>query len=542
MRRSLLSPSDYDNEEEDRREALLERIEKLRRLKEIKQELARREFEKKREQREREAIYSFAAFVKLMWSVVEPSPLKWSWHMEVICDALQSVAEGRCKRLVINIPPGFSKSLLTSVFFPAWKWLRWPSDRSLYLSHNLELARRDSQRTREVLRSPEYQSILSRTKKVWSFARDQNETLNFQNSARGFRYCASLGAGITGKRGDNIVIDDPHDVKEATQGAPDRIAERMAELGANFDQAVRSRLNDPLTGTIIIIMQRVHEIDLTGHVLSGPGKWETLILPMRYDPERPDPRDRRTVAGELLDAERFPEHVVLENETALGAQASGQYQQAPVAPGGGMFPIAAWTFLDRRAFPQSYEREAAGWDLAFGANKSGAYHAGVFGGLKKGKVYTYGEVHVRCDMGELLARMAVARKTWPEAKAWCVEDKAAGRPATEIASESIPGMILVQPSGDKTARAQAWQPYVRAGNIVLPCTCGVTTLHHHEQANALPAEPWVVEFVTELSMFPKGALKDRLDAAGYLYRELLGNKETYDIKKYNFNLRRLLGI
>jgi len=542
MRRSLLNPSDCDNEEEDNREALLERIEKLRRLKELKGELARREYEKKREQREREAVYSFAAFVRLMWSVVEPSPLKWSWHMEVICDALQSVAEGRCKRLVINIPPGFSKSLLTSVFFPAWKWLRWPSDRSLYLSHNLELARRDSQRTREVLRSPEYQSILSRTKKVWSFARDQNETLNFQNSARGFRYCASLGAGITGKRGDNIVIDDPHDVKEATQGAPDRIAERMAELGANFDQAVRSRLNDPLTGTIIIIMQRVHEIDLTGHVLSGPGKWETLILPMRYDPERPDPRDRRTIAGELLDAERFPEHVVLENETALGAQASGQYQQAPVAPGGGMFPIAAWTFLDRRAFPQSYEREAAGWDLAFGANKSGAYHAGVFGGLKKGKVYTFGEVHVRCDTSELLSRMAAARKTWPEAKTWCVEDKAAGRPATEIASESIPGMILVQPSGDKTARAQAWQPYVRAGNIVLPCTCGLTTLHHHEQANALPAEPWVVEFVTELSMFPKGALKDRLDAAGYLYRELLGNKETYDIKKYNFNLRRLLGI
>ena len=542
MRRLLLNPSDCDNEEEDNREALLERRDKLLRLKELKAELARREFEKKREQREREAVYSFAAFVKLMWSVVEPSPLKWSWHMEVICDALQSVAEGRCKRLVINIPPGFSKSLLTSVFFPAWKWLRWPSDRSLYLSHNLELARRDSQRTREVLRSPEYQSILSRTKKVWSFARDQNETLNFQNSARGFRYCASLGAGITGKRGDNIVIDDPHDVKEATQGAPDRIAERMAELGANFDQAVRSRLNDPLTGTIIIIMQRVHEIDLTGHVLSGPGKWETLILPMRYDPERPDPRDRRTIAGELLDAERFPEHVVLENETALGAQASGQYQQAPVAPGGGMFPIAAWTFLDRRAFPQSYEREAAGWDLAFGANKSGAYHAGVFGGLKKGKVYTFGEVHVRCDTAELISRMAIAKKTWPKAETWCVEDKAAGRPATEMASESIPGMILVQPSGDKTARAQAWQPYVRAGNIVLPCTCGLTTLHHHEQANALPAEPWVVEFVTELSMFPKGALKDRLDAAGYLYRELLGNKETYDIKKYNFNLRRLLGI
>jgi len=542
MRRSLLNPSDCDNEEEDNREALIERRDKLLRLKELKQELARREYEKKRERKEREAIESFAAFVRLMWPVIEPSKLEWSWHMEVICDALQSVAEGKCKRLVINIPPGFSKSLLTSVFFPAWKWLRWPKDRSLYLSCDLELARRDSRRTRILLSSPEYESVLSRTKAPWRFARDQNETLNFENSARGFRYCTSLNSSIVGKRGDNIVIDDPHDVKDATQGAPDRIAERMAEMGANFDQAIQSRLNDPRTGSIIIIMQRVHEIDLTGHVLASGEDWETLVLPMRFDPERADKRDKRTIPGELLDPVRFPEEIVAARELSMGAQASGQYQQAPVAPGGGMFPIAAWTFLDRRAFPQSYEREAAGWDLAFGANKSGAYHAGVFGGLKKGKVYTFGEVHVRCDTSELLSRMAAARKTWPEAKTWCVEDKAAGRPATEIASESIPGMILVQPSGDKTARAQAWQPYVRAGNIVLPCTCGVTTLHHHEQANALPAEPWVVEFVTELSMFPKGALKDRLDAAGYLYRELLGNKETYDIKKYNFNLRRLLGI
>lgn len=537
-----MNPSDCDNEEEDRREALVDRRDKLLRLKELKQELARREYEKKRERKEREAIESFAAFVRLMWPVIEPSKLEWSWHMEVICDALQSVAEGKCKRLVINIPPGFSKSLLTSVFFPAWKWLRWPKDRSLYLSCDLELARRDSRRTRILLSSPEYESVLSRTKSPWRFARDQNETLNFENSARGFRYCTSLNSSIVGKRGDNIVIDDPHDVKDATQGAPDRIAERMAEMGANFDQAIQSRLNDPRTGSIIIIMQRVHEIDLTGHVLASGEDWETLILPMRFDPERADKRDKRTIPGELLDPVRFPEEIVAARELSMGAQASGQYQQAPVAPGGGMFPIAAWTFLDRRAFPQSYEREAAGWDLAFGANKSGAYHAGVFGGLKKGKVYTFGEVHVRCDTSELLSRMAAARKTWPEAKTWCVEDKAAGRPATEIASESIPGMILVQPSGDKTARAQAWQPYVRAGNIVLPCTCGLTTLHHHEQANALPAEPWVVEFVTELSMFPKGALKDRLDAAGYLYRELLGNKETYDIKKYNFNLRRLLGI
>lgn len=530
-----------DELEDYETEILRDRVERMLRLKEVRAEIQRRKEEEERDTKELKAIVSFSAFVRMMWDVVEPSPLEWSWHMEVICDALQMVAEGHCKRLVINIPPGFSKSLLTCVFFPAWKWLRWPRDRSLYLSHDIELARRDSKRTRDLLQSEEYQSVLARTKKPWRFAKDQNEVLNFHNNLQGSRYCASLGAGITGKRGDNIVIDDPHDVKEATQGAPDRIAERMAETAANFDQVIQSRLNDPRTGTITIIMQRVHEGDLTGHVLASADEWQSLILPMRFDPDRADPKDKRTERGELLDSNRFPEDVVALRELSLGAQASGQYQQSPVAPGGGMFPVGKWTFLDHRAFPRTYEREAAGWDLAFGANKSGAYHSGVFGGKKTGKVYVYGEIHKRCEIPVLLDEMGLARKRWPKSTAWYVENKGAGTPVIEMVSKHMPGLVARQPDGDKVSRAQAWQPFVEAGNVVLPCTCGMTVLHHHEQVNALPADVWVVEFVTEISMFPKGALKDRIDAAGYLIRELLAPRGgVVDQKKVNQSLRRLV--
>jgi hypothetical protein len=493
-------------------------------------ELRRAEVEilraRRRAELETAAIGKFSAFVRLMWAVVEPSPLEWGPHMTAVCDALQAVAEGRCKRLIVNIPPGFSKSLLTSVFFPAWKWLRNASDRSLYLSHDAGLARRDSRRTRILLQSPEYQAILTRTGKAWKFARDQNETLNFENSARGFRYCASLGSGLTGKRGDNIVIDDPHDVKEAIEGAPERIAERMAEAAQNFDQVVQSRLNDKRTGTIVIIMQRVHEGDLTGHCMKdrdtdGNPVWETLILPMRYDPEIADPRDHRKIPGELLDPKRFPESVVAKDERALGPQASGQFGQRPVAATGGMFPVAQWVFVDHRSFPATYEREAAGWDLAFGGTNAGAYHAGIFGGKKAGKVYIYAVTRLRCEADVLSAEMLTVRQRFPKATAWHVEDAAAARPVVSVLRSKIPGLVLVPPVGDKVARAQSWQPYVASGNVVLPCTCGQSEPHHHEvAASALPADPWVRDFVAEHASFPKGTLKDQVDATSYLVKPM----------------------
>ena len=486
------------------------------------------------------AIQKFSAFVRLLWGVVEPSSLEWGWHMQLICDALQAVAEGRIRRLIVNVPPGFSKSLLTSVFFPAWKWLRNASDRTLYLSHDSDLARRDSRRTRILLQSPEYQALLTRTSKVWRFARDQNETLNFENSARGFRYCASLGSGLTGKRGDNIVIDDPHDVKEAIEGAPERIAERMAEAAQNFDQVVQSRLNDKRTGSIVVIMQRVHEGDLTGHCMkdrdaNGNPVWETLILPMRYDPEIADPRDRRTTPGELLDPVRFPENIVSRDEKALGPQASGQFGQRPVAATGGMFPVAQWTFVDHRSYPTTFEREAAGWDLAFGGTNAGAYHAGIFGGKKAGKAYIYAVTRLRCEADVLASEMLTVRQRFPKATAWHVEDAAAARPVVATLRARIPGLILVPPVGDKVARAQSWQPYVASGNVILPCTCGQSEPHHHETAaSALPADPWVRDFVAEHASFPKGTLKDQVDATSYLVKPLLegGPPEDWGVDVY----------
>lgn len=485
-------------------------------------EFERIEQEREKRRADQEAVESFQAFVRRFWSVVEPKPLEWGPHMAAVCDALQRVTEGHCRLLIINIPPGFSKSLLTSVFFPAWKWLRWPSDRTLYLSHSAGLARRDSRRTRNLILSDQYRALLEKQPRPWKMARDQNEVLNFENDAQGFRHCDSLGAGITGKRADNIVIDDPHDVKDAIKGAEDRIAERLADEAQTFDQVLGSRLNDLRTGSIIIIMQRVHEGDLTGHCIASGDGWETLILPMRYDPEIADPRDWRTEPGQLLDPVRFPEEVVAKEERKLGSQASGQYGQRPVAAKGGMFPASVWLYVDRRHFPTAYTRQIAGSDLAFGGTNAGDFHVVVHAGLHSGRAYLYDGLHIRCEADVLIEAMVELRRRYPKATGWYMEDAAAARPTAAIVRSRIPGIVLVPPVGDKVGRAQAWQPYAAGGNIILPCQCGKSELHHHDvPAAALPAEEWVRSLVAEHAVFPRGRHDDWVDGTGYAVAEIL---------------------
>jgi predicted phage terminase large subunit-like protein len=508
----------------DRRAALLALAAALEEENALREQLAALKAEKARREQETAAIQTFSVFVRLMWGVVEPKDLEWSWHMQLICDRLQDVAEGRCKRLIINIPPGFSKSLLTSVFYPAWRWLRWPSDRSLYLSHSMPLVSRDSDRFRQLIKSEEYQAIVKRLSKPWKIRIDQVELC--ANTAGGRRECSTLGSGNTGKRADNMFIDDAHDAKEAIEGSPERIAERMMETNQNFDQTLRSRLNDLRTDPVAMIGQRLHEGDISGHCMkqrddNGNPLWETLILPMRYDPEIADSRDPRRNPGELLDPIRFPDSVVREMEKALGPQASGQYGQRPVAATGGLFPVAQWRFVDHRSFPRQYEREAAGWDLAFGGSNSGAYHAGVFGGKSAGNVYIYAVIRLRCEADVLATEMLSVRQRFPKATAWNLEDAASARPVVATLRSRIPGMVLISPEGDKVARAQSWQPYVASGNVILPCTCGRADPHHHEvAASALPADPWVHDFVAEHASFPKGTLKDQVDAASYLVKPM----------------------
>ncbi len=486
-------------------------------------------------------IGSLYAFVRAMWSAAEPGrPYLDNWHVQVVCDALEAVERGDVASLVLCQPPRTMKSYLVNVFFPAWVWLKHPEMKFLSVSNDKELSTRDSMRMRRVVMAPEYLELVARVAQrgiapAWGMSKEQAEKSNFQNTIGGARQCVPVGGTITGKDADYILIDDPYDASDALLGDAARIAERMAEVVSIHDGVLLSRFNPGGPKRTICIMQRLHEADLAGELIRRG--YPSLVLPMEYDPSAADPRDIRTQPGERLVADVWLPPAPagqdqLENWKArLGAQASGQLQQRPVPPTGGLFPVGCWMWLDRSAFPpdEDFRRMASGWDFAVGASEGSAATAGFVGGWLRGRVYLVGGYAGHVEVTGQVAMVRRAQRDHPRCKRHRFEHRANARAVIDLIREEIPGAKGVEPDGDKVTRAQRWSTYQEAGNIVLPCRCGRQELHTHPDLPTLPGEPWAVELVREAASFPRGALKDRVDAAGYCVRDLFESRGSLSV-------------
>ena len=332
---------------------------------------------------------SLHAFIVQMWEFMDSSTFKDNWHIRVICEHLEKVANGEIKRLLINIPPRHQKSLSVSVAWPAWMWLRDPGRKFLFASYAHELSVRDSVNCRNVIQSPLYQE---RWGDRFRLQDDQNTKARFDNDHRGRRLATSVGGTLTGEGGDIIVIDDPMSADGARSGTA-----RQHTIDW-WREVVATRLNDPDNGAFVIIMQRLHQADLTGYLLDNePDTWTHLCLPARYEADHPhawtgDPRreggelDHRSHDG-LLWPGQFTEKAQAALEKSMGAYAvAGQQQQRPAPREGGMFQRAWFEFED--GVPDN-ARRLRYWDLAATAPKGGsdpdwtvgllmAEHHGVF--------------------------------------------------------------------------------------------------------------------------------------------------------------------
>lgn len=314
---------------------------------------------------------SLSQFVRLAWSIVEPgAPYVHGWHIDFICAHLEAITnevrldDGSVyNRLLVNIPPGTMKSLLTNVFWPAWEWgpKGKPHLRIVCAAHKVEnLSARDSRRMRQLITSEWYQA---RWGDSVNLAADQNEKLNFQNTAGGFRIATAIGS-LTGIRGDRVIIDDPHSVDSAASEAM-----RESET-TTFLEAIPTRLNDPVKSAIVVIMQRLHQEDVSGVIIEKGLGYDHIMLPMRYDPDRAMTTrlgldDPRQVEGELLFPQRFPEHVVERDERAMGPYATaGQFQQQPAPRGGGVIKREWWNLWDADFYPP-FDFVVASLDTAY---------------------------------------------------------------------------------------------------------------------------------------------------------------------------------
>lgn len=327
---------------------------------------------------------SLADYMRAAWHILENRPIVWNWHLDAISEHLEAVSRGELRKLVINIPPRCMKSLSVSVFWPTWEWTTMPWTQWMFTSYHQNLSTRDSVKGRRLIQSPWYQD---RWGHRFRLTGDQNAKTRYDNTRGGYRLATSLGGFGTGEGGDRLIVDDPHNPKGSES---EKKRETTIE---DYDSTMTTRLNDPTKGGRVIMMQRLHQKDLTGHVLATDEGWEHLMLPMRFDPSRrcvtvlgfEDPRD---VEGELLWEERFPAEVVRSQEKILGPYgAAGQFQQNPIAREGGQFERKWFKLVDGTPKGHSMVRVRF-WDLA-GTEGAGAYTAGILVGisLRDGRVF-----------------------------------------------------------------------------------------------------------------------------------------------------------
>ena len=322
-------------------------------------ELRTRAVELRREFERRQLRASFLGeggllrFVKYFWHVLEPQTVfVEGWPLEAICEHLQAVSEGRITRLLINVPPGFMKSLLTDVFWPAWEWATIGAHlRYVTFSYSAMLTERDNRRFGALVTSQEYQELYGDKVQIVKLG-----DRIVSNRATGWKLASSVGGVGTGERGDRIILDDPHNVKEAESEVI------RSETVRWFRESMSNRLNDMEKGAIVVIMQRLHGDDVSGIILEKGMAYDHLMIPMEYDYDRQtdenyepsrtsigwyDPRYDEGSADEvdrvLAWPERFSAAVWDAIKTDIGPYAeAGQYGQQPAPRGGGIFKREWW--------------------------------------------------------------------------------------------------------------------------------------------------------------------------------------------------------
>lgn len=454
---------------------------------------------------------SLAAFIRQAWAIIEPGqPYTHGWHIDALCWHLEAVTEGEISRLLINIPPGTMKSLCVGVFWPAWEWgpRNRASTRFVCASHSQNLSVRDNLRMRRLVSSDWYQSL-------WgdrvSMTRDQNAKIKFENEATGFREAAAAGS-ITGARGDRVIIDDPHSVTGALSQA-----ERQSTIDW-FLEAVPTRLNNPDSSAIVVVMQRLHEDDVSGVILSKDLGYEHLMLPMQFEPDRACVTgigftDPRTYEGELLFPERFPLHVVERDTKVMGPYAAaGQFQQRPEIRGGGILQREWWELWDDEAatregckpgtFPP-FSFILASLDPAYTEKQENDFSALTIWGVwadRNGnrRIMLVKSWAKRLELHALVTDVAITlRKV--RADKLLIEAKASGHSVAQelrrlYADDDWAAQLVDPRGGDKVARAYAVQHLFSEGMIYAP------------------DRDWADQVISQCATFPKGKHDDLVDS------------------------------
>jgi len=424
--------------------------------------------------------FGLLGFVRLAWPHVNPGiPFVDGWHIRELANHLEAVSTHDhngipfCRHLVGNVPPGSSKSTITSVCWPAFVWgpNKQPEKKWLFFCFDPTLASKHGRQCRELIMSEWFQER-------WPVQiLDRGET-DFRNSASGFRYCSSIRGGGTGRHADIIVVDDP--IKPAnTQGAASVTRNEIDFVKGWWSGTVATRNANPKTTARVIIMQRLHEEDLAGVCLESK-KYLHLRLPMRYEADTPCRTpfggDPRTVDGELLCPARWSLTEVAELEKDLGIYSDAQLQQRPSRAGGQIFRADWFRYWTVNDFPpgvnpltgEGFDELLCSWDFTFKDTLGSDFVCGQVWGRLGARLYMLERVYERMNFPTSLTAIKAMVKRWPRIGPKLVEDKANGPAIIATLEAQIPGLVAREPLGSKVTRANAVSYRHRAGNIYYP--------------------------------------------------------------------------
>lgn len=479
---------------------------------------------------------SFSLFVREAWAEIDPNPLVWGRSMEALCTCLQAVTEGRIDQLLINIPPGLGKSIITSVMWPAWVWTRTPAWSCMVASYEVNLAMGFAVKARELTLRPWYQNnfvVGQFGRAAWTYKADQDLKAHYANTAHGYRMALGVGGKATGYRARVLIVDDPLKAEDAHSSVALETATRW------FGETMSTRSNDPADFPKVMICQRLHEADLSAHVLKQGG-WQHLCLMMNYDPKRKTKvcakdgsivfADWRTEEGELLFPERFPAHVVRALRKSLGSfAAAAQLDQLPSPAAGGVIKRAwlqrRWIYpgakpidgVECKELPLVFDTIELHCDAAFKkTDTSDLVACGVFG--KKGPhVFLLDMIWRRMGLVGTIAALLSLKAKWRRITTVAIEDKANGPAIIELLKQQIPGVIPIEPEGGKEARIHACSKWIESGNFWLPATSSWGNSDEDQQ---------VEDFVEEACAFPMARHDDAIDVTAQALNRMCTDADT----------------
>jgi predicted phage terminase large subunit-like protein len=436
--------------------------------------------------------HDFASFAARCFHDLNPqAELAMNWHLEVIAAKLTAVREGKIRRLIINLPPRHLKSLMASTAFPAWCLGHDPSAPILCVSYAQDLADKLARDCRSIMTSPWYRQIFRAR-----LAPHRQAVQEFITTRQGYRLATSTGGVLTGRGADIILIDDPLKPEEALSDAQRKAANEW------FDHTLYSRQNDKRHGAIVIIMQRLHEDDLVGHVLAQE-PWEVLSFPAIAEADEVHrietvwgPRCFRRRHGEALHPDREPLGTLDCIRRTIGEyNFAGQYQQSPSPLGGGLVKAEWFKRYREDERPERVERIVQSWDTANKATELSDFSVCTTWGIKGKDLFLLGLFRRRLEY-PALTRAVREQQTQFDARVVLIEDKASGTQLIqELIADGCHGVTRYEPKCDKIMRLHAQTGVIENGFVFIPETA-----------------PWLAEYLHELTVFPKGKHDDQVDS------------------------------